>query len=493
MSSSAPSDPGHPAASGHRRKWLLAALCVAAVVVLTCVVFVFGRREPVYQGVKISRFIELRGYDDITMAALELGPDKVVPYLIEGLRGQDSSLKRAKLALWKRLPQWYVTKHLSQMPMPAESTRMKALSALGPIGPEASAAVPEVARIALDDSVGGFQPLALHTLGAIGVNSPRALEVLLQVIDRTNETMRLHAASALAQFGGRAKPALPTLLREFDRNGPKKPSASVVVLAALGPEAAAAVPVLVEALNDDILAPYAVYPLRRIGSAAADAVPGLARYIEARKSRYPFAVEALMNIGPAARPALTVLRQVADDTNAIARVLAAVAISRIENDPASAIPALVREIEAGARAGSGQSWDPPFRDNSALAIGLDARTTAAWFLGEIGPAARDAVPVLASRLTTRNDWTRIVAAQAIWKINQDTNLALPPLLESLQDTNRGDINFLLAATLLGQLGPAALPAVPHLLEHRKRNWKTWRAANEALKKIQTPGAEPPRP
>ena len=106
MLSSSPPAPPDSARPGKRYRWLLVLLGLG--IVLGCILFTLPTREPVYQGVKISRFIEMRPPEDVALAALELGPREVVPYLIKALRAQDSSLKRARLALWKRLPQWYV-------------------------------------------------------------------------------------------------------------------------------------------------------------------------------------------------------------------------------------------------------------------------------------------------------------------------------------------------------------------------------------------------
>jgi hypothetical protein len=113
-------------------------------------------------------------------------------------------------------------------------------------------------------------------------------------------------------------------------------------------------------------------------------------------------------------------------------------------------------------------------------------TPAIWFLGEIGPLAREAVAALTTALESKRPWTAILAARALWKINADTNVALPVLEAALRATDgkTGDLSAQLAVKVLAEMGPAAKPAVPELLRVRKLNWRLWREVHDALPAIQ---------
>ncbi|MDB5306595.1 MAG: repeat protein [Gemmataceae bacterium] len=135
----------------------------------------------------------------------------------------------------------------------------------------------------------------------------------------------------------------------------------------------------------------------------------------------------------------------------------------------------------------------------ALVAGLDDphpgnRSTAAFILGRIGPAAGDAVPVLLRRATTDEDEdVREAAGRAVGRIGRDlpatvTELlamlesaddpsriaavravgfvgdprAVPPLIASLRHANAKVREE--AADALGQMGAGSAPAIPALIE-----------------------------
>jgi HEAT repeat protein len=89
-----------------------------------------------------------------------------------------------------------------------------------------------------------------------------------------------------------------------------------------------------------------------------------------------------------------------------------------------------------------------------------ARKMAAERLGDMGPAARSAVPVLIQAL---KDWDFLVrhrAAEALGKIGADPETVVPALTASLGDKH--PIVRAMAAESLGKFGPAAASALPTL-------------------------------
>ena len=73
--------------------------------------------------------------------------------------------------------------------------------------------------------------------------------------------------------------------------------------------------------------------------------------------------------------------------------------------------------------------------------------------------AREAVPALVEALKDGSSGVRTRAALALWQLTGDAGLAVPVLIESLQDR----LARLDAAVALGRMGPAARDAVPALV------------------------------
>jgi HEAT repeat protein len=91
------------------------------------------------------------------------------------------------------------------------------------------------------------------------------------------------------------------------------------------------------------------------------------------------------------------------------------------------------------------------------------RRGAAEFLGEMGPAARAALPALRAALADRAAAAvRVAAAEAVWRIDRDARAAVPALIAALR--NRNDQFRDRAAAALGQIGPDAREAAPALAE-----------------------------
>jgi HEAT repeat protein len=106
-------------------------------------------------------------------------------------------------------------------------------------------------------------------------------------------------------------------------------------------------------------------------------------------------------------------------------------------------------------------------------------------LGKIGPAAAEAIPALVTTLKTgrKGNSRQIAAAGALAGIGPATNQVIPALLGALADEN--DLVCEAAAEALGKIGPAAAEAVPALaaIIHEGRTGTRQKAAVEALTRI----------
>jgi HEAT repeat protein len=192
-----------------------------------------------------------------------------------------------------------------------------------------------------DPGVGQAAGAALIRLGGVCVDTLRS--------KLADPAMRTNVLEVLAGIGPAAKPALDDLVKELGDADAEHASEAALAIGAIGPEAAAAVPVLGRMVAD------------------AKAAPGL---------RYS-AAYALGRIGPAAKETLADLRSLAESDD---EMMATVAVwAALKADPADkslfeqAIPLLRRALRAEQDV---------------------VRLEAAVALGDIGPAAGSAIPIL---------------------------------------------------------------------------------------------------
>ena len=202
---------------------------------------------------------------------------------------------------------------------------------------------------------------AADALGLLGESAAEAVPHLIQALRDAYEPVRLNAAYALGAIG---KPAVPQLIETLgDENGPTRRMAAYA-LAAVG---APAVPALSEALQhtEDPVRIEAAYALAQIGDAAEPAIPAL-------------------------------MERTKDDNVEVRRYLPE-AFGSLGAIAAPAVPALIEMLE--------NDHDKQVRFEAALA------------LAQIGPAANDAVPVLANALRDEDRYVRDNTIHALKRID----------------------------------------------------------------------------
>lgn len=90
------------------------------------------------------------------------------------------------------------------------------------------------------------------------------------------------------------------------------------------------------------------------------------------------------------------------------------------------------------------------------------RKIAAWALGQIGPAAHDAVHTLIKALGDQDKYVRANAAWALGQIGPVTENVAPALIKALKDKNKNvRMN---AAGALGEIGPVTKEVIPALIK-----------------------------
>ena len=323
----------------------------------------------------------------------------------------------------KDLNAWQKTHQYNSPPVIIHEKQMDAAYQLIQLGPKAKAAAPAMAQSltnsgflthqwvihqrnadAADEERADYsnRRWAIEVLQAIGSVSPEVVPALVWGLD--DPKTGYEAAQALVIISLNDTNVLPAVIAKLESN-PEAPEAknSVQVLNGMGSKAGAAVPALIQLLEHTNACDEVVKTLGKIGSAAGPAVPDLLRLYGQRQGDGNFAqrkqiVIALGKIGPAAKEAVPMLQGLRnrpyesfDAVNALWRInpqYTQLAISRAQ-----------AELQAQATM---------------------YRNPACGLLGEIGPPAKSAVPVLLHTLNSAlSRQVRFNAAWALWRIDPD--------------------------------------------------------------------------
>jgi HEAT repeat protein len=348
--------------------------------------------------------------------------------------------------------------------------RAAAARALGAIGPDARASVPDLIRTLGDDD-SSVRTEAAMALGRIGPAAAAAAPEMLATLRQASYFDSGMIGPSLAGLGPAAVPLLLEATR--DRAGNAR-SESIRALRLIGPGARAALGRLEELARDPkdpdrVEAAFGLWSVAHSPEAIsllADALADQNEYARTAAAVY------LGSVGPEAKPAVPALIRVLSDRRFTVRGGSATALGKIGAEAKDAIPAI---LHAPGPAGPGATtFAIP-----AAAIGPAAvpalieglgdpddgpRWTAAEALGRIGPRAQAAVPALTRMSTSANLTDRVIAATALWRIARD-NRVVPLLVEAARPADGRDLgNRYAALDALAEIGPAAAEAVPALIK-----------------------------
>lgn len=170
-----------------------------------------------------------------------------------------------------------------------------------------------------------------------------------------------------------------------------------------------------------------------------------------RTEKYQIAIWGMRLLGPQARPAVPKLIRLLDDRDGMVQWTALECLAALGPEAEEAVPALIRRIIARQGTGSGPKAASP-ADKQEVSVTIQA-------LGEIGPAASAALPLLQSvtnefatvalirirrgsfqpffeRLRDLSDWTNWTStARQVMGMGSNAEPAIPLLLAALQSTN----------------------------------------------------------
>jgi HEAT repeat protein len=390
----------------------------------------------------------------------------------------------------------------------AIAVRTEAARALGFLGAQAAAAIPELLGL-LRDADEGVRCQAAESLGMVDGPAPEVLAALVGLLTDVSGPVRTSAAKSLGTLKKEAAQAVPALLPLLqDREEPVRQAAADALrqigvlngehtaqlveglaspdtavraetaeaLGEIGAQAADATPALVEALTDpnDRVRAKAVEALGKMGEAAAQSVPNLVRALRDKDSWVSaLAAEALGEMGDSADHAVPALMFSLRHLNALVRANAAETLGKMGHAAAAAIPALekaAQDEDVGVRSQVVRALGEiggvsPVVDGVIRAALADpdpeVRTAAVAALGQCGRLDEDALAALLRALDDAQDQVQVQAAKTLAQLGVATEPVVGALVRLLEDDSvLVQVN---AAVTLASFGAAAAAAGPALL------------------------------
>jgi HEAT repeat protein len=328
-----------------------------------------------------------------------------------------------------------------------------------------------------------------------------AISTLADVVRSHDLNPRIQAATALGRIGPDAKEAVPALAEAVDSADPVLRLEAAIALAHIGADVPGLLPVLLEVVHDrahssraraiDALGDVACANASAGGGPSAPrasltnaVTPALVRILWEERPERIRAAEVLGRMGASAKDAVPTLTNILKGSDPQLRIQAALALWKIDRRTKQAVPVLVDALKSPLL--------PP-RTSAAIPGRFGAFNTtsvpicqqAAEALGQMGPDARAAVPVLTAYL--KDDQLSSYHpyyALALSKIDRQAAGAAVPALIAVLDGKAHAISRQEAARALGEIGAQARAAVPALRKAVTDPDEAIRSeATEALKKI----------
>ncbi len=302
-----------------------------------------------------------------------------------------------------------------------KTVRIMAAEALGELGLAAKNAFPALARL-LKDPHQWVRYEAMLALGQIGKEPEIVVPVLEeQYLNSSDELHQQTALEALFPADPNGTLAIPILLKAMNNENGGVVSAAVVTLGGYREKAHSAVPHLIKSLSNDKL--------------RWDAYGDVGYQVPVRQD----VIRALAEIGPAAKPAVPELaRMMKQDENEETRIWAAAAILRIGVDKQLSEDAFAKLVDADAYEALGTVGTTEaaevlikiLQTEDSSELRLERHLPAVIAIGEIGPNAAKAVPILCKIINSKDDEDDILkkrAVVALGKMGSASAAAIPDL------------------------------------------------------------------
>jgi HEAT repeat protein len=410
-----------------------------------------------------------------------LGPDaqEAVPALVEALSREDALVRgraaRALAAIGPNASSAVVK--LSECLSDQESqVRAYAAFALGRMGKAAEPALERLVETAFDSDV-VVRRESIRAVRRIEPPIEKVVPLLTRILEESEPAVILPALQTVARDG---KEALPRL-REFLKHD-KLCYWAAVVVADIGPDAAEAVPELTELLGHEgpEVRLQALVALGEIGAASKPAIPAILAALDGDEFggvRYA-AAYAIGRIGEKDDNIQKSLYKAARDDDPILEVLALWALARLNPEKERGVRYAAERMAAALK-----SDNPDLRRAAARALAeFDAPedVVAPVLVDALEDAdpqvvgnALDAIASLGPKIldkvgnALKDEQRRHHAVRVIYRMGQDAAPAVPALVEALGEEaeDEDDVQFRCEVQFaLSALGPAAVAAVPQLIE-----------------------------
>lgn len=321
---------------------------------------------------------------------------------------------------------------------PSWEVRTTTVDALRNLGPAARDAAPDLVK-ALSSRSDDPSYLWLWTVSALAAIGPAAMPALIEGLSDFRSDVRNGVIKAMVEIGIPPREAIPPLIEALEDSNRIVRANAAFALGKIGPSAKQAIPTLTKLLTDpdaDVRA-AASKAVGAIDPKATVAIGPLVRRLRGDWREMKNAAESLSKMGEAAVPPLI---EALHDRELKVRIAAAHILGEIGPAAKDAVPSLTAAL----------------KDRSGIPGGASMVDVAAEALGKIGPAAADAAPAL---LVAAAGWSS-QARNALVKLGPG---ALPVLISGLDSLNDARI-ISEAIHAIGELGPSAAAAVPDLLK-----------------------------
>jgi len=290
-------------------------------------------------------------------------------------------------------------------------------------------------------------------IGRLGAEAAPAVPDLVKLLKDDSAIVRKFSAEALGDIGPTGKGAVSELVHALKDPAPDVIYSTLSALSEIGLQAAEAVPTLLGMLKDRRF-PWrggAAKVLGRIGTPDGAVVVALCNIVkhEAEAELRVGAIEGLSRLGADKERTVPVLIEALGANELDVRRAAVSALAECGPDALQAVPELISMVETKELPGE-----------QALAVSA-LRGSAAYALGEIGPAASKALDALVKAYREDNSFISYNAMVALASLGPVAKKVVPILVEQLNSALHPGPGMIRPFGLLREL---ARPAIPRLLD-----------------------------
>jgi HEAT repeat protein len=371
-------------------------------------------------------------------ALIQIGPDAkaAVPVCLDALKVPNPALHlQAVELLWRVDPKHKeIVPHLREL-LKNNSYRSGALSVVGRMGPSAARIVPDLVDL-LKVTTTYQRQQVVTTLGQIGPGARAAVPALLALLKDKDTYLHSTVLTSVRNIGGDAAVVVPPLVEYIKSTRDYPTTTALLMLADHGDKARDAVGTLVKLLHDPAVSGY--HPqmgetLAKIDAARArkEALPVLQKGFKANPTNLTMA-RAILVIDGDDKEALNAFKEALQSTVTTTRSGAAYLVSQVgpvAGKLAAELKPLLRDSYPWTRANAAMAlWragkDKETAIKTLIAMASDPKMATVRYhvftlLGEMGPDAKAAVPLLLAASTGPDLSIRTVASTALKKIDPD--------------------------------------------------------------------------